>query len=529
MRHRLLLSSAIFVGLASLTPTAAFATIDCAGLPAQALLSPGVTAASSTTVPVGGSVTVAYCQVNLELSPGDPVIKIRVGLPLTGWNGKVRNTGGGGCVGSVGSVTTATNGGYVGSSTDTGHNNGSCEEAINLDHTINTRYLDNFIYNSLVEQIRWAKRLASMFYGSAPTFNYWDGCSTGGRQGLALAQKAGDELDGILAGAPAFNWNRFQTAQMWGQIVQKDLGVVSTTKQNAAAAAARAACDANDGVTDGVIDDPRTCTYSAAASFVCVANGGTSADANCMTPTEALVQDKIWDGPRNTKGKKIWFATERGGATSALSNSAAPFALGVVQFHWDELDRTFDWHTVTMFGAGGTKSYAQVAQDGSNNIGLLADTTQPDLNKFRDNGGKLLMWQGMSDQLIMPRGSIDYYRRVATTMAGGNFATIQPWFRYFRAPGVGHCAGGEGAQPQNLFNTMVTWRETGVAPDFIQANGGTGAPPTRTRKLCPYPATAVYNGSGSTDDMNNFTCSGNIDTPAIVAADTVAKYKFEAQ
>src|SRR5262245_54754 len=118
---------------AALMPTAASATIDCAGLPAQALLSPGVTAASSITVPVGTGVTVAYCQVNLELSPGDPVIKIRVGLPLTGWNGKIQNLGGGGCVGAVGSVTGATNTSYVGSSTDTGHNNGSCEEAVNLD------------------------------------------------------------------------------------------------------------------------------------------------------------------------------------------------------------------------------------------------------------------------------------------------------------------------------------------------------------------------------------------------------------
>lgn len=308
---------------------------------------------------------------------------------------------------------------------------------------------------------------------------------------------------------------------MWGQIAMKDLvgGPILAAKLNQATASAVAACDAKDGVTDGIIDDPRTCSFSARKN---VCGAPTAPETNCLTEAEAEAIDRIWDGPRNTRGQKIWFGLDRGTSLPAL-NGAAPFFLGVTQFHWDKHDRNFDWKTVTV------DSYAQVAQDGSRNIADVTDTFD-DLDKFRSRGGKLLTFVGANDQLIMPRGVINYYRKMAARYGKfkePDFKRLQSFYRLFRGPGVAHCAGGAGAQPQNLFNALVDWVEKGAEPDRVLAQGGQGAPPTRTRILCPYPQTAIYNGTGSTDDAANFHCGGNLERPRVVCADAITKYKHE--
>ena len=159
-----------------------------------------------------------------------------------------------------------------------GTRRGNCEPGVNPDGTYNVQFIQDLIRNGIKQQILFSKSIAAAYYGEAPPYNYWNGCSTGGRQGYLLAQELGKELDGILANAPAIYWTRFQTAQMWGQIVMKDLVGGADPRGQAelqATASAVAACDAADGVTDGVIDDPRTCTFSAA-------NGPT---AICGTPT----------------------------------------------------------------------------------------------------------------------------------------------------------------------------------------------------------------------------------------------------
>jgi hypothetical protein len=190
----------------------------------------------------------------------------------------------------------------------------------------------------------------------------------------------------------------------------------------------------------------------------------------------------------------------------------------VIQFQWNTHNRAFDWRTVTM------DTYAQVAQDGSRNIADVTDTFG-DLDEFKRNNKKLLTFVGANDQLIMPRGVLNYYRAMAAREGGGrvDFASLQKYFRLFRGPGVAHCAGGAGPQPQNLFGVLVDWVEKGVAPSSVLAQG----PGTRTRPLCAYPQTAIYNGSGSTDDAANFRCGGNLETPSVVCADVLTTYKNE--
>lgn len=518
-------------------PAAAIAAPSCATLAtdhANGIAGdPTIKSATSVIVPAAGS-TVSFCKVSLLYGTNpNQNINIVVGLPLSAadggsggvqgaWNGRTQGLGGGGCSGTL-NVNSAVNTGYVGSGTDLGHTGGNCEPGVNADGTYNLQFIEDFIRNALKQQILWSKRIAKTYYGTAAAYNYWNGCSTGGRQGYLLAQELGDELEGILADAPAIYWTRFQTAQVWGQIVMKDLvgGPIAAAKLQQARVSAVAACDAADGVVDGLIDDPRTCHFSATAN-ICGVSGAPA--TNCLTSAEATAIDLIWDGPRNADQRKIWFGLDRGTDFSGLDGTNV-FALGSTQFHWDEHNTAFDWHTVTEGG------YPQVAQDGSRNIADVTDTFAP-LDEFKEHGGKLLTFVGGNDQLIYPRGVINYYRQMASRYGDGdepNFKKLQRFYRLFRAPGVGHCGGGVGPVPVDPFGALVNWVEHGVAPDTLLAQGGSAGPATRTRPLCPYPTTALYNGNGSIDDAKNFHCGGNLESRATVCADVLVKYKHEVR
>jgi hypothetical protein len=518
-------------GLALLAP-AAQAAVPCIQLADGLAASSGVKTATSVIIPAAGN-NLSYCQVNVLYGENEQQnINIRVGLPLNSldggaggvqgaWNGRTQGIGGGGCSGSL-TVTGPVNAGYVGSGNDTGHTGGSCEPGVNLDGTYNLQFINDFIRNGMKQQVLFSKAIAASYYGQKPAYNYWNGCSTGGRQGYVVAQELPGELDGILANAPAMYWTRFQTAQMWGQIVMKDLvgGPIAGAKLTQATSSAVAACDAQDGVIDGIIDDPRTCRFSAKAN---VCGTATAPAANCLTDAEAEAIDLIWDGPRNAEGNRVWFGLDRGTSLSGL-NGTNPFGLGVTQFHWDMHDRFFDWRTVSI------DEYAQVAQEGSRNIADVTDTFG-NLDAFRSSGGKLLTFVGANDQLIMPRGVIHYYRQMASRYGKTgkpDFRGLQSFFRLFRAPGVAHCGGGAGApQPQNLFGALVNWVENGVAPEQILGQTSV-AGVARTRPICLYPKTAIYSGSGSTDDAANFECGGNLEKLHTVCEDVLTRYKDEA-
>jgi len=500
--------------------------VSCAELatnPDNGLLgAPGVKSVNSQIIAASGA-NVSYCQVNILYGENpDQNINIRVGLPLSeldggtggvqgAWNGRTQGIGGGGCSGSLG-VTGPVNTGYVGSGNDTGHAGGNCAPGVNEDGTYNLQFINDFIRNGMKQQILFSKAVAKTYYAKKPAYNYWNGCSTGGRQGYVLAQELGSELDGILANAPAIYWTRFQTAQMWGQLVMRDLlgGPIPAAKLNQATTSAVDACDMNDGVADRIIDDPRTCTFSAKAN---VCGEPTAPAANCLTLQEADAIDRIWDGPRNTRGNKVWFGLDRGTSIGAL-NGTNPFALGVTQFHWNTHDRNFDWREVS------ADEYAEVAQAGSRNIADVTDTFG-DLDTFRRSGGKLLTLVGMNDQLIMPRGVVHYYREMAARYGNHDkpdFERLQKFYRLFRVPGAGHCG------VPNALSTLVNWVENGVAPEQIIQQSG-----TRTRPMCPYPQKAIYNGSGSTDDAANFSCGGNLEKRSVVCEDVITKYKHEVK
>ena len=480
----------------------------------------------------------AYCQVNVLYGESpEQNINIRVGLPLnsldggTGgvqgaWNGRTQGIGGGGCSGSLG-VTGPVNAGYVGSGTDTGHTGGNCEPGVNAG-----RHLQPPVHQGLHPQRHQAADAAvegdraAPTTGMKPAYNYWNGCSTGGRQGYLLAQELGKELDGILANAPAIYWTRFQTAQMWGQIVMNEVvgGPIAAAKLSQATASAVAACDAADGVIDGVIDDPRTCTFSATAN---ICGAPTAPAANCLTPAEAEVIDRIWDGPRNAKGQRIWFGLDRGTNLGGVERHepvrprrhavplerARPDLRLARRSTTDELSRR--WRRT----ARATSRTSPIRSAISTSSGA--------------SGGKLLTFVGANDQLIMPRGVIHYYRQMASALRQGQRAGLRArcrsFYRLFRAPGVGHCGGGNGPQPQNLFGALVNWVENDVAPAQILAQHDERRRGTRTRPLCPYPQRRSTTAPAAPTTRANFHCGGDLETPEVVCADVLTKYKHEVK
>ena len=464
---------------------------------------PNSSAATITSVSTGTTAAgVPYCLVKVLVPPA---INIWVGLPTGGqWNGRLQSEGGGGYAGSVGIPTGSINGGYVGVQTDTGHVGGSGSFGMLTpvpNGAPDVQLQTDFAYRSEHEMAVIGKQLAQVFYGQLPQYSYWNGCSTGGRQGMRMAQDFPADYNGIVAGAPAFHWDRFQAYQIWPAMAMRleNGGPVSAAKQNLATNAAVATCDPMDGVTDGVIRDPRACTYNPVTDASITRASCTAADNTCLTPTEASAIQKIWGGARTASGKLLWPGLERGASLSGLAGTN-PFSIAVAQPQfWVYFDPSWDWKTLTY------SNYEAFFKDTMRQVNPMMASENPDLSAFRNNGGKIVMWQGWADQLIMPQGSTMYYDAV-TNFMGGGYAQTQQFFRHFMAPGVGHCGGGTGPQPQNLLQSVVDWVENGIAPDRITASKSiTGG--TQTRPLCPYPTVAKYTGSGSTDDASNFVCA----------------------
>jgi hypothetical protein len=579
-----LLSSTAFVPT-SATAGPAFCS-QLALVPAFGLAgNPKITSATSTLVPASASPAhKAYCNVQITYSArsgpaaGYDVgqaqhIKIGIGLPLSSadggtggvegaWSGKLENLGGGGLIGNVGSTTGATDAGYVGTSTDGGHTTAEIGAVGNFGiiqstHQLDLGMINDYIYEAEHQQVEWGKAIAKAYYGMPHTRNYWNGCSTGGRQGLALAQKFGDEFDGFVIGAPAIYHEAFRLSDVWPQLVIRDKltakgKTLGAGQINAVNASATAACDVQgyDTVADGLIDDPRACTFSARAN-IC-GKPGAPAAPNCLDADQAAAVDMVWEGPRNHHGKRIWHPFDRGitfwNVAAALGSTAQVVAYDHRDINFSVANLYLDKDAIAAAGnPPDAITYEDEATLSSRTVGDFMETQDPDLSAVKRHGGKIIMWQGAQDPLIRWRDSADYYRRVATFMGHGeaNFDRLRSWFRYYHAPGVGHCGGGTGPSPttilpsgnSQLFEDLVNWVENDMPPSSAGSttNGGilaTGGSlnPTRTRPICPWPTTAIYNGTGSTDVASNFHCGGNLDrNPVAVCKMLRTKYKHENQ
>jgi feruloyl esterase len=504
------------------------------------------------------------CLVKLNVGPGNPGpedapstsrgIGIEIWLPAPAlWNRRIHVQGGGGWAGggqgsvnriedqgiAGGSADIAAMEGAVSATTDTGHSyrkessanlaGGDGSFAMLPDGSPNVVLWHDFAERSIHEMAVKTKALVRVFYGEAARYSYWDGFSTGGRQGLKEAQANPKDFDGILVGAPAINWTRFITTELNPQVVmQRDLGgrLLSPGQLSLVSNAAINACDTVGGVHLGYIVDPWVCRYDPVKdpAVLCPDAGGKGPADTCVTSREARAINKIWygltsdgsvpdpatDNGFNTfpAGRQRWFALARGTELTALAGAQPfPIATDLVALELgDGSVSTANFVNAHGGGRDGWKelAYADLNKAFDNGVSRQEEfsrinTDRADLYAFRDNGGKMLMYHGLSDVLIPAQGSINYYNRVLHEMGG--LEAVQSFYRLYLIPGMSHAFANGTANPQavlplpdhdELYRRLTQWVEQGDAPGRYDITAKSDR--KRTAALCVYPLRPVLTG-----------------------------------
>ena len=436
----------------------------------------------------------AFCRVAATLKPtSDSDIKIEVWLPASGWNGKFQAVGNGGWAGviSYSAMAQALERGYATASTDTGHVGATGSFALG-----HPEKLTDFGYRAVHEMTVKAKAIVAAFYGDPPKISYWNGCSTGGRQGLKEAQRFPDDYDAIIAGASANPRTHLAFATLWiAQAAHKnEASYIPPAKYPAIHQAVLNACDALDGLKDGLITDPTRCHFDPQVLSCKDADGPT-----CLTAPQIETVRKILSPAKNAQtGEEIFPTLEPGSELGwAALAGPQPFQATVDHFRYVVFkDPNWDWKTLNF-----TSDVALADKIDNETI----NATDPNLGPFLAHHGKLLLYHGFSDQNVPPRATINYYKRVIDTLSGAGLRPADS-IRLFMVPGMGHCGGGEGPNSFDMMSALEQWNEQGKAPARIVASHRTAGKVDRTRPLCLYPEVAKYKGSGSIDDEANFTC-----------------------
>ncbi|WP_349914861.1 tannase/feruloyl esterase family alpha/beta hydrolase [Acinetobacter pittii] len=478
-------------------------------------------------------------------------IGIEIWLPdHENWNKRIHVKGGGGWVGgqhrnpnilvgirydSAGSpAATATIEGAVSAQTDTGHviNNGSF--AMNSNGTINTQLWHDFAERGIHEMAVVSKLLTKQYYGEKQKYSYWNGFSTGGRQGLKEVQVNPDDFDGVLAGAPAINWTRFITSELYPQIVmQRDLnGKLLTTEQlNLVSNRANEICGQINGQSYGYILDPSSCKYDPTkdTSLICETNQ----TENCLTPVQALAINKIWYGQTedgsvqdptqdnsfnlNLSTKQNWFGLTRGTNLTHLAG-ANPFIISTdlialiqqdsriaqANFINKQSNGLDQWRIFDYVQLADTQKKGIELQDKFSNI----NTDSANLNKFQSLGGKLIIYHGLADELIMPQGTMRYINQLKSTMGS---SVVNSFMQAYFIPGMGHSFGNGTANNkanvalvtnEELYQQLTNWVEKGIPPTDMLA---TSASKDRSLPICLYPKKIAYI-SGDINQASSYKC-----------------------
>jgi len=522
-----------------------------------------LTLGPSTGTPQTASADV--CVVKLLVGPGNPGpadapstsqgIGIEVWLPSEGkWNKRIHVKGGGGWAGGVHTSLTALAGtgggtsgapsttamveGAVSASTDTGHanstNGGSF--AMKPDRTINTVLWNDFSQRAIHEMAVKTKELTRQFYGESARRAYFNGFSTGGRQGHKLAQAYPEDFDGILAGAPAINWTKFITAELYPQIVyQRDLGGVPITPAQATLVgnAAINACDTVGGQHLGYITDHSQCRYDPVndTTVLCVSDGGTGPAASCVTKVQAAAFNKIWYGmtadgsvpfPATDLGLGLaptgaqkWYGFARGTSFAGVAG-ANPFTISTDMVALELQDPTYATPTfINATGNGADKwktlGYADLSNAFDQGVALQGsfaniNTDDPDLSGFALRNHKMLVYHGTADTLIPFQGTLNYYDRLNARVANDPVAPLitKNFYRLFLVPGMAHGFSNgttnTAANPplptiDQLYAALTGWVENGNSPEQLQISTPATAPAQASALICSYPARPVFTGT----------------------------------
>jgi feruloyl esterase len=423
-------------------------------------------------------------------------INFEVWLPKE-WNGKFQGVGNGGLTGAINypSMGAALDQGYATASTDTGHRT---EQGFFEDEWLegHPERLTNFAYRAHHLLAVTGKKIAAAFYGKPAEHAYYSGCSSGGWEGLSEAERYPEDYDGIVAGAPAINFVQVQArGVLVAQMMAKNPeGALTHELGQKLAEAAVAKCDALDGVKDGVIDDPRKCTFDP-AELQCKSD--TSKD--CLSEAQVRTARALYGPMKSAGGMKLypgaaWGASPLAELPPSASGKADPGHAAITLM----MPQKPSWTTNTF----NPDRDIPVLQK---QLGATLNATNPDLHRFQARGGKLIMYHGWADPLLSPYNTLDYYSSVVKTMGGQQ--STDAFLRLFMVPGMEHCRGGPGPDTFDAVASLDDWVEHGTPPErIIAAHQGDGKKVDRTRPLCRYPQVAKHKGSGSTDEAANFNC-----------------------
>lgn len=527
------------------------------------------------------------CLVKLIVGPRNPGpadapsttkgIGIEIWLPSAErWNGRIHAQGGGGFqggasgspdnVGNPVAAMVADGEGAVASTSDAGHasvpkNYGIPDSGgdflMNPDGSPNAKLWQDFAVRAIREQAVKTKAVTLAYYGRPARYAYWDGSSTGGRQGHKLAQAHPEDYDGIIANLPAMHWTRTLTAMVYPHLVfQRDLGgkPLTIAQQDLVSNAAIAACDLVGGQHMGYIMDNAKCRYDATLdrSVLCTSAGGQNATPACVDRKQALALNKIWYGittdgtapppPRDNGwrlspgGKHLWYGATRGtslwnayfgkllGRATGIASPEQPPFLGTDQLALEMQDPTLASPAFRNARSNGqdrwkTLSYAQLAAAFQRGLDLNAETfarintDDPDLSKLEASGHKLLFWHGTNDEVLPVQGSMDYYDSVVRKM--GSLARVQKFYRFYVVPGAGHQSPNGTSNPDasppiftrtQLYDLLVNWVEKGVSPERVDLETPPGSAVKRSQPVCPYPQKAQYVG-GDPNVAASYRCA----------------------
>jgi tannase/feruloyl esterase len=443
----------------------------------------------------------AFCRVQLTLTPSsDSDIKSELWLPLNGWNGKFQQVGNGAWAGSIqyGALADALKRGYAAASSDAGHTGTDASFAMG-----HPEKLKDFGYRAVHETAVQSKQTITNFYGIAPRLSYFNGCSGGGRMAFQEAQRFPADFDAILAGAPGYNRVNQSVWMLMNAKATLDnrASFIPPAKYAVLHRAALDACDAQDGLKDGLISEPLSCQVDPAVTQ-CKAGDA----PNCLTAPQVEAARKLYAGVTNPKtGERIFPRLEPGSELSwgGPAGGPEPLAVGADLFKFVVFkDPKWDFRKFDL-----ARDYEAVHR--IDNLDL--SPTSPDLKPFVARGGKLLIYQGWADQNVAPQSTVDYYNSVVRTIGQKQ---ADESVRLFFAPGMAHCGGGDGPNVFDALTSLEQWREQGKAPASILATHSTNGKVDRSRPLCPFPQVARYKGTGSIDEAANFACSAPVSVPA---------------
>jgi feruloyl esterase len=488
----------------------------------------------------------AHCYVQGTLSGR---IRFHMQLPLPAdWNGRLVNIGDGGKDGVLNLADHRVAQGYAVANSNSGHDAGAEPRATFADEDLDS--VIDFGHRAVHLTANASKSLVRYYYGRPARFTYFEGCSTGGRQGLMEAQRYPDDFDGIVAGAPVFDYQRLNASHVWtaqnifadnfaGNLAFDQDGdgrPESLTKWQLLRDAVLAKCDLNDGIRDSVIDDPLSCAFDAAvdlADRVCPM--GSDGDA-CFTPRQIQTITDIYRGPYDSRGVGIMKGMDLGSEwhwdesiVAHTGNRMLPTKLiyGVDHFNFlfyekspgvplanpTDITQVPDKTVFPPEFAWWEFNIDDVTAGAGEFMMSITDATNPDLTRFLvRKGGKLLLYHGLADPEGPAEPTLDYYRTVVDATFGGDVSAARDKARLFMVPGMGHCEGGPGCNEWDRLAPLVDWVENGIAPDYLVAEHSTDDVVDNQRRICAFPQRAVYVGpeGGENNPTNwierNFEC-----------------------